>query len=97
LARAKQYIKNSATAEAGAFAMSVAGKARANTLHKEQVRESASVSKRLSGMVSAVQVKLLGTPATGNADLEKMANASAGEERRETTQYPADMPGGTYT
>lgn len=102
LARAKQYIRNTATAEAGAFAMTVAGKARANTLHKEE-RASTSMASRLSasakGMVQAVQVKVMGTPATGNADLEKMAAAAEGgdDERRETTQYPADMPGGTYT
>lgn len=97
LSRAKQYIKNTATAEAGAYAMSIVGKANSHMAHKEE-RKSMTLASRLSesakGMVTAVQVKVLGTPATGNADLEKMANAD--EERRETTQYPSDMPGGTY-
>jgi hypothetical protein len=104
LARAKQYIKNTATAEAGAFAMSVAGRARASTAAKAERQESqgggkVSMARRLSNsatsMVANVQAKMMGTPTTANADLEKMANDD--EARRQTTQYPDDMQGGTYT
>jgi hypothetical protein len=98
LARAKQYIKNTATSEAGAFAMTAAGRARASTAAKdERSANSVSLAKRVSLTLGSIKATVVGTPATatGNADLEKMADDD--EARRGTTQYPADMPGGTYT
>jgi hypothetical protein len=99
-ARAKQYIRNAATAEAGAFAMTVAGRARASTVNKEKrgsMRKSEGAVRRMSN--SVIKVLGVGVSETGNSDLEKMADAAEEEERRESNvvEYPANMSGGgTY-
>jgi hypothetical protein len=110
LSHARQYIKNSATQEAGMMRMSIVGKAKAGIEHKarrnsrcgdEVEEERPSVSNRLKDRAAAFLPKfssnpIIEKPAT-QSDLKMMASASVVEDddsRRGTTQYPASMSGG---